>query len=159
MGVNVTYELTIFLSVVLLGLLEGVLFDIFRVIRKISSKTFLAVSAVDVLFWFFATGFFAFFMMKLTNGAVRAYMLVGMILGLIFHFLLFSDRIISIITVIFTLFLKIFKFFLKILLTPTHFLYKMVLVLIALFLKRRFLCIGKISSVLKSGKNNDKKTK
>lgn len=159
MKISITHELIVFLSMTALGLFEGFVFDVFRVVRKNISKTFWKVSITDVVYWFVSGAIFAAAVWKVTNGELRAYMFLGIGLGLIFHFLLLSDLIISIITKIFTLFLKIFKFFLKILLTPTQFLYKMVLKPIIIFLKRKIGCVSKIRNMRKSGIRNDKKTK
>ncbi len=156
MKISVTHELIVFLSVTMLGLAEGFLFDIFRAVRRLAPKSFLSVGITDVIYWLFALSLFAWAMFWLTGGELRGYMFIGIALGLLFHFLLLSDVIISIVTEIFLLFLKFFNFFLKILLTPARFLYKMVLVPIYSFLKSIF---GKISHVRKSGRKNDKKTK
>lgn len=156
MKISVTHELVVFLSVTLLGIAEGILFDIFRAVRKNISDSFLAVGISDAVYWLFAVSLFSAAMLRLNNGELRGYVFIGLGLGLLFHFLLFSNLIISIVTEIFLFFLKIFKIFLKILLTPTHFLYKMVVVPIYTFFKA---CIGKISNVRKSGRRNDKKTK
>lgn len=159
MNVSLAYETTVFLSVAVLGISEGILFDIFRVVRRKVSKSFLCVSITDVLYWIFAGSLFAAAMFYITCGELRGYMFAGMILGLILYFLLLSNTIVSIITGIFSLFLKIFEIFFKILLTPTHFLYKMVLMPGTFFLKKIGNGVGKTISILKSGKKNDNEKK
>lgn len=159
MKISITHELVVFLSVTLLGILQGCLFDVFRVVRKNTSRSFVCVGITDVIYWLSAGSLFAVFMLFLTDGELRGYMYVGMILGLILYFLLFSDLIISFVTNIFIFFLKFFNFFLKILLTPARFLYKMILVPVSLFFGKVGKVYGKKCNIRKSGKKDDKKTK
>ena len=108
MKISITHELIVFLSMTALGLFEGFVFDVFRVVRKNISKTFWKVSITDVGYWFVSGAIFAVAVWKVT---------------------------------------------------PTKFLYKMVLRPIIVFLKRKIGCVSKIRNMRKSGIRNDKKTK
>lgn len=159
MKISITHELTVFLIMTALGIFDGILFDVFRVWRKMLSKSFLAVGISDAVCWILAGSAFAFTVWNFADGELRGYIFIGIILGLVLYFLTFSDRNISIITGIFIFFLKIFKFFLKILLTPGRFLYKMILEPVQGFIKRKIYCILKVFNIRNLGIKNDKKTK
>ena len=47
MKISITHELTVFLIMTALGIFEGILFDVFRVWRKMLSKSFLAVGVSE----------------------------------------------------------------------------------------------------------------
>ena len=53
MEISLTYELYVFLSAVLLGVVEGVIFDFFKAFRKRASKSISTVDVLDIIYWFF----------------------------------------------------------------------------------------------------------
>lgn len=159
MKISITDELMLFLMMTAIGLAEGLLFDMFRAVRKMARKDFFTVGAIDMLYWLAAGGSFAAVCCKTVNAEVRTCCLVGFVLGLIVYFLVFGDGNVSIITEIFIFFLKIFKFFLKILLTPGRFLYKMLLEPLYSLVRGKINCILKIFNIRKLGIKNDKKKK
>lgn len=135
MGTSHVCETFVFLYSVLLGVAEGIVFDAFRAVRKHIPRSFAAVGATDVLYWIFSGMLFASAVYSITGGGLRAYIFVGMLLGAVLYFLLFGRVALRVISVTFSVFLKIFQFFFKILLTPGHFFYKMVLVSLSAFFK------------------------
>jgi spore cortex biosynthesis protein YabQ len=89
-GLFVSDQVTAFAVTVVLGLLTGLLYDFFRVIRKMARPTRWLLFFFDLAFWLLAT-FFAFPVLLATNsGEVRAYVLAGMGLGAGVYALLFS---------------------------------------------------------------------
>ncbi len=138
--ISVTRELCIFFVMLLLGISEGVIFDIFRMFRKKLPRGFLPAGISDIIYWLFAAGCFFYALWNLTAGELRGYMFIGIALGLIFYFLLLSKTIIFVFTAIFKFFLTIFKLIFKILLTPLAFLYKMLLEPFGRLFKRLFIC-------------------
>lgn len=166
MRVSVTQELLIFLYMIALGAAEGLIFDLFRTIRKNIATSFAAVGVSDAVYWIFAAFVFGAVVMNITNGALRGYMFIGIALGLIFYFFLFSRVVIFALMTIISFILKFFKLFLKILLTPVKFLYKMLVnpfigFIKVIYAKNRFagFKFKKFFPVRKQRQKNDKKKK
>jgi len=161
--ISITWELSAFFLMLGEGIIQGVVFDLFRAVRKNFFKGFWAVGIFDILYWAAAALIFAIFISWISFGEIRLFMLVGLILGLIFYFLLFSKTIIRLLEGIFLLFLKIFKFFFKILLTSGQFFYKILLipffVWITSLLQKIRNRVLEIFRKQKSRKKNDKKEK
>ena len=158
MGTSISNEVYVFLGMVCLGACQGLLFDVFRIFRRVAKPGVVAVNVSDFLFWaasaVLITGGFLFF----NNGQMRWYVFLGLFLGAVFYFLLLSKHIIWGAVKIIAGFLGIFHIFLKILLTPLVFLYKISIVPLFAIFKR--IC-GKVASGMKSfykrGKTNVEK--
>lgn len=155
MKISISGELYMFFSMFALGALEGILFDILRVLREFLHKR--AVAAVmDVVFLLAAGNVFGYFVFKLSYGEIRLYMLLTFFGGLVFYFLLLSKPVIFVFSHIMEIFLKIFKLIFKILLTPAAFLYK---ILVGCFFEkiRFFLCV--IKRQFRKGLDGKKRSK
>ena len=148
MKISLAYELYVFFAMIIVGMLEGAVFDFFKAFRKRASS-FSVVGILDILYWIFASFIFLIFLVYSSDGELRGYIFIALVLGLVFYFLLFSRWINCLMDVIIRFFLKFFKFFFKILLTPLTFLYK---ILVGVF--------RRLKSILfcKSEKKNDKET-
>lgn len=100
------YILTIF---ILTGMCIGLLFDFFRIQRKVF-KTFDFITYIqDVLFWIFSGIILIIVIMTFTNGEIRLYMISGMALGIIIYLRLISKYIIKINTSILKSIIKFIK--------------------------------------------------
>ena len=116
-----------------------------------------------MLFYIIVTASIAFLTMScwyLHNMLIiRFYVFAGVILGAVIYFLSVDRVVKPIFSVIFEKIFKIMNIFLKILLTPTRFLHKIIVVLF----NRIIGCIGKIKKGVKSrigrSANEDKVTK
>ena len=85
---NQVYVFTVF---ILNGILIGILFDCFRILRK-SFKTPDKITYVEDILFAVLAGLFALFsIMKFNNGEIRLYLFLGITLGLIFYLLTFSS--------------------------------------------------------------------
>ena len=96
----------------------GLLFDLLRAVRRFF-RTNAAAAVTDVLYWVLCAGLVWYAVMALNSGEIRAYELFGLIWGAALYFLLLSRYVLRI-------FIGIFQLFLKILLTPARFLYKII---------------------------------
>lgn len=105
----------LFLVFSLTGIVIGILFDIFRVSRKVFHTSDIVTYIEDILFWVLSGFFILFNIWYFNNGKIRLYMFLGMIMGIIIYLLLISNFIMKLITIIFN-FIKII--FYKILKTP-----------------------------------------
>ena len=138
-------EVYAFFAMVVLGVLIGIVFDIFRSFRKVLIKKPLAVNISDIIFWVltFLISVQAFY--RFSDGRLRIFLVIASFLGMILYFLTISSAIKYVFCVILQIFSKIIKFILKILLTPARFLYK-ILIVMSLWI---FGKIKKISKVIK----------
>ena len=105
----------LFLLFTLEGIIVGLLFDFFRILRKAFKTSNFVTYIEDFLFWIL-TGFLILYsIFILNNGEIRLYMFIGIILGVTFYILLFSKQIIRInvyiINIIKTLIVKTLKIF------------------------------------------------
>lgn len=93
MVINQAY---LFLIFTINGIVIGLLFDIFRILRK-SFKTSDTITYIqDILFWIL-TGFILLYsIFTFSNGEVRFYMLLGVFLGCLIYMLIFSKYFINI---------------------------------------------------------------
>lgn len=86
----------LFYIFILTGILLGVLFDVFRILRKSFKTSDLITYIEDVVFWILA-GFLLFYTVyKFNNGEIRSYVLLGIALGLTAYLIIFSKIFIKI---------------------------------------------------------------
>lgn len=158
MGTPIATEVYVFLGMVLLGAGWGLLFDLFRVFRRVARPGFLAVSISDILFWMLSLALVSGTMLYFNNGQLRWYVFLGILLGGIFYFLLFSRLILTALVKLLEILLKFLHFIFKILLTPLGFLYKILIVPICgCFHKIMGLAAGRIKQFLNRGKPHEKR--
>ena len=120
MKINITHELYSF-GIVAAGIAAVcILFDLFREFYHIFGIKGRLRSVIDILFWVCALIMVWFSLMSADNGRLRFYQSAGGFLVTVLYFFVFSMPI----RYVFKKFLKFFKLILKILLTPAHFLYK-----------------------------------
>lgn len=107
MNDSTSNQITTLLIFAITGIIIGILFDFFRIQRKII-KTFDFVTYIqDILFWLFSGIIVIFSVMKFTNGELRSYMVFGIVLGIIIYFSIFSKFIMKISVSIIQFLLKI----------------------------------------------------
>ena len=106
----------------------AVVFDMLRAMRMVLNPSAVIVSASDILFWIFAAYVISAAAWNFNSGIFRFYEPLGIILGAVFYFLLFSKWILKLFLFIFENILKFAKFIFKILLTPPKFFYKILIV-------------------------------
>lgn len=124
----ISREVYVFLAMIICGGALAVVFDMLRAMRMVLNPSAVIVSASDILFWIFAAFVISAAAWNLNSGIFRFYEPLGIILGAVFYFLLFSKWILKLFLFIFENILKFAKFIFKILLTPPKFLYKILIV-------------------------------
>ena len=88
-------ELYIFLLFILTGISIGILFDIFRILRK-SFKTLDFITYIqDFLFWIFAGTILLYSIFSFNNGELRGYIFIGVIFGVFLYMLIFRKYFIK----------------------------------------------------------------
>ncbi len=125
----------IFFIFILNGLIIGILFDIFRIMRKSFKTSDFRTNLQDILFWIFTGLILLYSIFRFNNGELRAYIFLGVFIGVALYMLLFSKIfikvnlfIVKIIKQVFKYIIVIpikyiFKFIRKILLAPISFVF------------------------------------
>lgn len=119
-----TEEVRVLIAFFADGIIIGLLFDLFRAIRKCYKTSNIIIYIEDVLFWILAGLLTLVVIFVFANGQIRLYMILMLILGCIIYFatiskyiMLLSTKIINIIKYIFKIstlpFIKLFQFIKK----------------------------------------------
>ena len=89
-------ELYTFLIFILTGLAIGILFDIFRILRRsFKTKDFITYIE-DILFWIFTGIILLYSIFTFNNGELRGFVFIGVLLGIILYILTLSKYLIKI---------------------------------------------------------------
>lgn len=90
------------------GIIISILFDIFRIRRKIWNSPNIITYFEDILFWIISAVILLYTVMQYTTGELRIYMFIGLFIGVLIYFKCFSKYIVN-------FFSDIIKFIIKIL--------------------------------------------
>lgn len=114
----------VFLVFFISGMLIGILFDIFRILRKTFTTKDIVTYLEDILFWLITGVFLIFILFTFTNGEIRLYNIFSLIIGFICYILTISKFFIKISVIILSFLKNILYKILKILTYPVKFLFK-----------------------------------
>lgn len=108
---------------IITGISIGLLFDIFRILRKSFHTADWITYIQDVLFWILAGSMMLFSIFTFNHGEIRSYVFIGILIGVVIYMLAISKLVVkSSVTII--LFIK------KILSYPIHLIEKIVKIII-----------------------------
>lgn len=93
MVINQAY---LFLVFTVNGIIIGLLFDLFRILRKSFKTSDIITYIQDILFWILTGLILLYSIFTFSNGEVRFYMFLGVFLGCLIYMLLFSKYFINI---------------------------------------------------------------
>ena len=122
MGNLLQEQIIILMRFFMSGLLIGLLFDSFRIQRKAMKVHDIVTYLQDILFWIITAIIVILTVIKFTDGEIRSYMVIGLALGVIIYFYIFSKHIIRCAIIIIDFIKKI----LSILLFPVKKIFKIV---------------------------------
>lgn len=91
-SINQLYTLFIF---IISGSIIGILFDLFRILRKSFKTPDIITYIEDISFWIITGLFLLYIIFKYSFGEIRIYMFISLIIGLIIYFLTISKYFIS----------------------------------------------------------------
>ena len=115
MAGNQTY---LFIVFTIVGIIIGILFDIFRILRKSFKTKDIVTYIEDILFWILTGIIILFSMYRFSNGELRFFMIIGIIMGTLIYMITFSKYVIKISVFVINIFkrwiLYPFKLFIKI---------------------------------------------
>lgn len=106
------------------GFLIGILFDIFRILRKSFKTSDIITYIEDFVFWIITGIYLLFIIFKFSFGQIRFYMFISLILGFTIYILTISKYFISLNVKIIAFFKNIIKNIINILLLPFKFIFK-----------------------------------
>jgi len=90
---NQLFSLLIF---VITGIVIGILFDVFRIIRKSFKTSDFITYIEDILFWFLSGCVLLFSIFTFNYGEIRVYIFIGLLFGLIIYLLTLSKYFIKV---------------------------------------------------------------
>lgn len=93
MVINQAY---LFLIFTMNGIIIGILFDIFRILRKSFKTADLITYVQDILFWILTGIILLYSIFTFSNGEIRFYMFLGVFIGCLIYMLIFSKYFIQI---------------------------------------------------------------
>lgn len=128
-------QFNILLAFFITGIFIGILFDIFRVIRKSFKTPDILTYIQDILFWILTGITLLFTIFTFTTGEVRLYMIIFLIFGSFIYFISISKYFILINTKV----LNCFKSIINFILIPFIKLKKLIIFLISKISKSHFL--------------------
>lgn len=97
----------LFFIFILNGFLIGLIFDVFRIIRKSFKTSNLITYIHDILFWLLSGAIVLYSIFKFNNGELRGYIFIGILMGTILYLLLFSKIFITVNVFVISLLKKI----------------------------------------------------
>lgn len=121
----ITNQAYLFLIFVFNGIIIGILFDFFRILRKSFSGRDIITYIEDILFWILTGIILLYSFFTFNNGEIRLFMFLGVILGCIFYMITISKYFIKINVAIITVLKKIIYQIVKVLTLPFQFIFKM----------------------------------
>lgn len=98
-----------FLYTAIAGIIIGIMFDIYRILRGFNHPNKFITAISDLLFWVLAAIVIFIFFSLTNNGELRYYTFMGIIIGLFLYFKLFSRVIIKTLRFIIYYFIKFFR--------------------------------------------------
>lgn len=90
MAISATHQALVFSLCIAGGFILGVLFDIFRIIRRAVNAGNVVTGVLDFLFWVLAAVLVFGTIFIINNGEVRAYEFLALALGLVLYFVCIS---------------------------------------------------------------------
>ena len=111
-------QANLFLIFTINGILIGLLFDIFRILRKSFKTSDIITYTEDLIFWILTGLLLLYSIFTFSNGEVGFYMFLAVFCGCLIYMLLFSKYFININVKIITIIKKIIKTIISIIILP-----------------------------------------
>ena len=110
----------LFIVFSLTGVIIGLLFDFFRILRRSFKTSNIITYFEDVLFWILTGVLILYNIWYFNNGEIRIYMFLGIIMGVLIYMLTLSNIIISLLSKILILIVKVLELPFKTLFSIFH---------------------------------------
>ncbi len=103
-------QLYAFATILIAGASTGLLFDFYRLLRSWLQPGTISTVIMDLFFWLVLAPMLIIYILMANWGELRFYVLIGIILGLAFYYLIFSKIVIRIILGVTSIIGKIISF-------------------------------------------------
>ncbi len=141
--VTIASQVYVFLGCIFGGLIVGLLFDVFRLSRRFFNTRDIITYIQDIIFWILVGIIVLLTIFYSNNGQIRGYVFLGIVLGTVFYFLLFSKLIITTLTYIIETLIRMTSYIIKIISVPVRIAAKIFKVPLE-FLIKRLIVLGRI---------------
>lgn len=142
MELSVSHQLFVFVCMFLCGGATGIIFDIFRALRRCIKSGSGIILAQDLMLWFVELVIVYYTAFKVNNAELRGYEAIALILGAFIYFITLSEHIVRLVCKIIAFLLKIFGFVAR----P----FKGACIMLAKAIKKLFLYTKEILMLLKA---------
>jgi len=115
---SISEQTFLFLTAVLMGAVSGFIYDWIRVFRKIINHKNFIIQIEDIIYWILVSAGIFFVMLKENYGAIRAFCILGVFIGMILYFVILSRFFISASMAVIDFIKKLFMLIINIILTP-----------------------------------------
>ena len=122
----------LFIVFSLTGVVIGILFDFFRILRRSFKTSNIITYVEDVLFWILTGVLILYNIWYFNNGEIRIYMFLGIIMGLLIYMLTLSNIIVSLFSKILKMLIRILEIPFKTIISIFH---KIITIIIQIFNK------------------------
>ena len=110
--INNSFQIFTFLASIIVGIIYCAFYDIFRALRYVKNFNNFIVFIQDIFYFFIISVTTFIYLLSTTNGQIRFYVLVGILLGFIIFLTTFSRYFIFVINKILTFFIWLKNIFL-----------------------------------------------
>lgn len=156
----ITNQAYLFLIFIFNGIIIGMLFDFFRILRRTIKTSNIMTYVEDIIFWILAGIIILYSTFIFNNGEIRLFMFLAIAIGAIIYMILLSSYVIKINVTIINFFKKILIKIFKFISIPFKYLHKKINKIFFKPISFVIINIRKNSTnLLKNIKNNSKKHK
>ena len=134
----------LFIVFSLTGVVIGLLFDFFRILRRSFKTSNIITYFEDVLFWILTGVLILYNIWYFNNGEIRIYMFLGIIMGVLIYMLTLSNIIISLLSKILISIVKVLELPFKTLFSIFHKFFTVIMKIFNNFLKKLKIKKGKM---------------
>lgn len=157
-------QLYLFIIFIFNGIIIGILFDIFRILRKSFKTSDFLTYLEDIIFWILTGTILLYSIFTFNNGEIRIYIFLSVFIGIILYMISLSKYFINISVYIISILKKAISYIIKILLYPIKIIIKLLRKVVFspitfLFINIKDFSSKKIKNIFLICKNKNKKQK
>ena len=134
----------LFIVFSLTGVVIGLLFDFFRILRRSFKTSNIITYFEDVLFWILTGVLILYNIWYFNNGEIRIYMFLGIIMGVLIYMLTLSNILISLLSKILISIVKVLELPFKTLFSIFHKFFTVIMKIFNIFSKKLKIKKGKM---------------
>lgn len=156
----ITNQAYLFLIFIINGIVIGLLFDFFRILRKAFNTKDIITYIEDIVFWILTGITILYSIFIFNNGEIRLFMFLAILFGVIVYMIFISSHVIKVNLLIINFFKKMITKILKVIYIPIEFICKLIK---KIFIKPIHFCIINIrkfsTNLFNNFQNKTKKIK